>query len=263
MLTTATNPGAFNPIRPKSWKRILKTTLQKLLALSFRDAINYFLSELINKINRYRSKASFYCNICHTASPYFIHIANKLRIKWNSACPVCNSRQRHRGLQEVYKSFKPGMRILHFAPEPVFYQVFKTGNFQYETADYFLKDVDHTNADIQNLNMPDSTYDVVLCNHVIEHVADEGAALASVCRILKPGGQAYITLPGDFRREKTIYFKDLTFNGHYRDYGRDTINRMNRYFSSVDVVDLVVFNSRYNLPMGITPGIDWLFICTK
>lgn len=263
MATTRNNPGAFNPIRPKSWKRILKTTVQKSIALSFRDAIHFFLSEMINKANRHRSKPSFYCNICQTASPYFVHIANKLRIKWNSACPVCNSRQRHRGLLEVYKEFKPGVRILHFAPEPVFYKIFKGGNFQYETADYLLQDVDHINADIQHLKMPDSTYDVVLCNHVIEHVADEDAALASMWRILKPGGQAYITLPGDFRRAKTIYFTDLTFNGHYRDYGNDVVNRLKKYFSFVEVIDLVVFNNRFDLPMGLTPGIDWLFKCTK
>lgn len=263
MPTTINNPGAYNPIPPKSWKRIVKVTFQKSLSLSLRDAGNYFISEAINKLNRWRSVPRFYCNICCQASPYFIHVANRLRIKWHSACPVCNSRQRHRGLLEIYKEFEYGKRILHFAPEPVFYKLLKSGAFQYETADYFLNDVDHPHTDIQHLRMPASSYDIVLCNHVIEHVPDENAALINICRILKTNGKAFITLPGDFRRKRTIYFNDLTFNGHYRDYGHDVIDRMKKYFSSVDVLDLAIFNNRYTLPMGITPGIDWVFICTK
>ena len=43
--------------------------------------------------------------------------------------------------------------------------------------------------------LPDASADAVLCTQVIEHITDHEKAAAELCRVLKPGGHAVITVP--------------------------------------------------------------------
>ncbi|MEZ4944365.1 MAG: class I SAM-dependent methyltransferase [Cyclobacteriaceae bacterium] len=198
---------------------------------------------------------------------FFYAHANDLHVTYNSICPNCNSRSRHRGLVFVYsdilKSTDQITGILHFAPEPIFYNIFKgKPTLEYQTADLFLEDVD-LKEDIQNLTISDCKYDLVLSNHVIEHVPDDEKALSEMSRILRSGGKAIITIPGDFRRDKTIYFNHLRYNGHYRDYGLDVLTKLKKHYKSVEMIDMHKFNRAID---GQNHGIrkaDMVFVCAK
>lgn len=261
--TTRVNPGAFNPMPAFTYKRVLKGVASKILKGEFNDSLNFTISGFANLLHQSRKKPRFFCNICLKQSSYFIHISNPWRIKWNSACPNCNSRPRHRGLMEMYRQFEPGGRILHFAPEPIFYSLFKNHTWEYLTSDHVLSDVDLPGQDIQKLDIPENSFNIILCNHVIEHVPDDDRALQEINRILKKGGRALITIPGDFRRQNTVCFPDLRYNGHYRDYGKDFHEKVQKFFQTVEVIDLNSMNSRYDLPLGIAPESDVVFICWK
>lgn len=50
-------------------------------------------------------------------------------------------------------------------------------------------------GDAAQLPLGDGTVDVVACLEVIEHVARPDRVLAEICRVLKPGGQAYLSMP--------------------------------------------------------------------
>lgn len=50
-------------------------------------------------------------------------------------------------------------------------------------------------GDIQRLDVPDSTFDVILLNEVLEHVPDDSLALKEAYRVLKPGGLAIVFSP--------------------------------------------------------------------
>ncbi len=50
-------------------------------------------------------------------------------------------------------------------------------------------------ADSEHLPFPDSSYDVIVSNHVIEHVHDARRHLAEISRVLRPGGVAYLATP--------------------------------------------------------------------
>ena len=53
-------------------------------------------------------------------------------------------------------------------------------------------------GEIHELEIPDSTYDKVICTEVLEHVEQPEKILDQIRRVLKPGGTAVITLPNDY-----------------------------------------------------------------
>jgi SAM-dependent methyltransferase len=52
-----------------------------------------------------------------------------------------------------------------------------------------------TRFDVLHMPFPEKTFDAIICNHVMEHVADDAVAMAEVYRVLKPGGWALLQVP--------------------------------------------------------------------
>lgn len=266
--STAFNPGAFNRVELPTFSKWIFKSIILLRRLNFRKFFFYVPAELLNLVNIHLGrKTRFHCNVCQHSSSFFLHHANELGIAWFSICPNCNSRSRHRGLFFIYTKIvdelKESISVLHFAPEPVFYPLLRNkALIRYHTSDFFLQDVDFK-EDIQNLSFPDATYDLILCNHVIEHVPDDDKALKEIGRILKPKGKAIITIPGNYKRAVTVPFKHLRYNGHYRDYGLDVIKKMERHFQHVQMVNMHIFDeAEGHARFGIRP-FDLAFICNK
>ena len=218
---------------------------------------------ILNYINQYRGRNRFHCNLCQLDLSFFLHTSNHNGIIFNSICPHCSGRKRHRGLYELYNIILKEIlnpNILHFAPEPVFYKLFDSYN--YIKADLDLLDVD-LKLDIQNIDCDDNSYDLILSNHVLEHVLDDMKALNELYRILKPKGLAIITVPGNWKRKETIKFSIPKYNGHYRDYGLSFITEIEKIFYQVESIDLYKYNNNYRLPIGLTCKHDLAFICQK
>ena len=128
------------------------------------------------------------------------------------------------------------LKVLHFAPEQAFYKLFRNQkNIDYTTTDLFspLADV---KADICNLPFSDNSYDVILCNHVLEHIPDDTKAMQELYRVLKPGGMGIFQIPQDLKRE-TTFSDDSIINqkeraaifgqyDHVRIYGRDYFDQL-------------------------------------
>ncbi len=92
--------------------------------------------------------------------------------------------------------------------------------------------------DIQAIDRPDGAYDFVACSHVLEHVADDHAALNELLRILKDDGLLWLVVPDPFREART---RDWGFakpkkHGHYRVYGADFAERLMRYLPDQPVL---------------------------
>ena len=133
---------------------------------------------------------------------------------------------------------------------------------QVVTTDLHRTDVDRTGEDIQALTLADDAFDLVICNHVLEHVPDDRAAARELARVTAPGGQAVISVPGDWSRATTVTFADQAFNGHHRDYGTDVVDVLRSAFAEVDVVLLADLERQADLPgrPGLRPD-DRLFVC--
>jgi len=163
-------------------------------------------------------------------------------------CPTCKSISRHRFLYlYLYKnkvfSKTTQIKILHFSPEKAFYDIF----INHPCIDYYpvefnpefgshrnikLRDV----VDITNIQYSDDTFDIIICNHVLEHVNDF-VAMNELLRVLKKdGGQAFIMVPTFENLERTLENPEYNtpelraeFYGqhdHVRKYGRDFSERL-------------------------------------
>lgn len=169
----------------------------------------------------------------------------------NVLSPSTLSLERHRLLWLYLKRetdfFTRPAQLLHFAPEQAFYKRFrKLRNLQYTTTDLNspLADV---KADICDLPFEDNQFDVILCNHVLEHIPDHLKALSELLRVMKPGGWGIFQVPQDLNRDATFEDPGITdpeerrrlFGqyDHVRVYGKDYFDILKSAGFEVEAVD--------------------------
>ena len=127
-------------------------------------------------------------------------------------------------------------KVLHMAPEQCFLDRFKKLNhIDLITADLYSPIVD-VKADICDLPFEENSFDIIFCNHVLEHIKDDKKAIQELYRVLKPGGFGIFQIPMDYSREKT--YEDFTITSpedrakhfgqydHVRIYGLDYFDRL-------------------------------------
>lgn len=169
----------------------------------------------------------------------------------NVLSPSTLSLERHRllwlYLQNETDFFTAPKKVLHFAPEQAFYKRFrKLQHLDYVTTDLNspLADV---KADICNLPFNDNEFDVILCNHVLEHIPDDTKAMQELFRIMKPGGYGIFQIPQDLSRETTYEDDSITDKkqraqifgqyDHVRIYGRDYFEKLRSVGFKVEEAD--------------------------
>ncbi|MDZ7607323.1 MAG: methyltransferase domain-containing protein [Cyclobacteriaceae bacterium] len=160
----------------------------------------------------------------------------------NALCPSSLSLERHRlmwlYMKEKTNFFSARIRLLHIAPELCFIEKFrKMENLQYLTADIEspLADV---KMDVHKIPFEDGAFDVVFCNHVMEHVDDDILAMSEIHRVLNHGGWALIQSPVYMELPETIEDRSVTDpkererlfgqSDHQRKYGRDYGDRLRK-----------------------------------
>lgn len=122
-------------------------------------------------------------------------------------CWRCGSHGRHRA-QWLFFQSRPELlgntrALLHFAPEWNMRRRLSTvGHLRYVTADLDQPDVD-LHLDLTAADLPDASFDGVICSHVLEHIPDDAAAMRELCRITAPGGWCLIMVPLDVDRAET------------------------------------------------------------
>jgi len=96
----------------------------------------------------------------------------------------------------------PGHRLLHLAPEPLFDPVFaRLPGVERVTAD--LHAPADLRLDVSDMDLSDSSFDLILCSHVLEHVPDDRAAMRELHRVLAEDGLALVLVP--YRPGVTTY----------------------------------------------------------
>jgi SAM-dependent methyltransferase len=195
-----------------------------------------------------------YCLYCGHTFSKFLHegvkspVFKKYRVagggyKLNVQCPHCYSVDRSRLLYLFFKLrtevYKKPSRILHISPNKEIASVLRgptieqiVGSIEPEMYSEF----DPVYLDVQSMDLPDNSFDVVICCHVIEHVDDDRKAMREIFRVLKPGGFAVLQVPFALNLDKTIEDRGLKTDkerkikfgqvDHVRLYGRDYLAKL-------------------------------------
>ncbi len=169
----------------------------------------------------------------------------------NVLSPSTLSLERHRLLWLYLKNetdfFTAEKSVLHFAPEQCFLKRFRSlKNLKYTTTD-LLSPIADVKADICDLPFEDNSYDVILCNHVLEHIPDDTKAMQELYRVMKPGGYGIFQIPQELDRAVTFEDDSITDRDerakifgqydHVRVYGRDYFDKLRSIGFKVEEVD--------------------------
>ena len=158
----------------------------------------------------------------------------------NALSPGTLSLERHRQmwlyLQNETDFFTKNYKVLHIAPEQEFLRKFKKmKNLNYISADLFSPIVD-VKADILDLPFQNEEFDIVICNHVLEHIEDDAKAMSELYRVMKKGGWGILQVPMKNSLAKT--YEDFSIKDpkerqkhfgqydHVRWYGMDYFDRL-------------------------------------
>ena len=57
---------------------------------------------------------------------------------------------------------------------------------------------------LQKLIFPNNSFDLIICNHVLEHVLRDDLAISEIYRVLKKNGMAFLMVPVDNTLEKNL-----------------------------------------------------------
>lgn len=225
----------------------------------------------------------YQCPICESRFRDFYPIGLELPVlrkykvigagKRNAGCWNCNSSDRERlvylyvkNLEEIKGQKK--IKILHIAPERgVMAMLSQIKGLEYIGADKFTEGYNYpegvVDVDITNIPYEDNSFDLVICNHVLEHIPDDKKAMAELYRVLKPKGKALLQVP--FSTELDTTLEDFTVTDpkdrervfgqfdHVRLYGADYHKRLEEVGFNINKIDFLSENPSFE-KYGINPN---------
>ena len=200
-----------------------------------------------NNANKAIQGNAVYCPLCQSKFAYFAPFGSPER--QNARCHKCGSLERHRLLWKYLNektnlfSTQEKVKVLHFAPERALYNLLTEYNhIEYVPCDLSPDRYKHggkvaiVKADITDIPFEADTFDVVLCNHVLEHIPDDRKAMSEMYRVMKKGAWGIFQVPIDYSRKET--YEDFSITSpeerikafgqydHVRWYGQDYKDRL-------------------------------------
>jgi SAM-dependent methyltransferase len=262
----------------------------------FRNMLNKLKKSLpislkwkLKKIKYFGKK--HYCNVCNSNINRFLSggsdepVIEKLKIIGSGYheydyCPICKASYRQRLVKvyfDEYHILNQYIKILHVAPEESFFQILKKGYKNYicgdlepERYNYYA---DPVKLNLTSLQFADNSFDLILCNHVLEHIPDDAKAMQELYRVLTAGGLAILQVPISLKLTET--FEDCNIatpeerlekfgqKDHVRIYAMDYIERLREAGFSIEIktaMDFSYLSFFKQLELDINEN---LFICRK
>lgn len=154
------------------------------------------------------------CPVCEKSFSKFLSYGSAVAHRENVLCPYDLTLERHRLMWLYLKNesdfFQKRKKVLHIAPEQCFHAKFKSmENLDYTTGD-LVSPIADLHFDLHNIPLENDLFDVVFCNHVLEHVDDAMQCMQELYRVMKPGGWGIMQVPQDFNRETTYEDPSIT-----------------------------------------------------
>lgn len=215
----------------------LKNYIKRNIPLSYKASL---LNIKHISLGVYYTGNRFECSCCGWRFRQLLTYGNPARS--DAQCPRCRSLERHRWLmlylrQKIASSPKR-QKLLHFAPASALgnklanhSKIAYYGTDVINASQYDL----HLQMDIHQLAIAPESIDIIICNHVLEHIPDDHLAMRELFRILKPKGWMIASVP--IRLDQPTY-EDATIQSpqarlkaygqhdHVRFYGYDFPDRL-------------------------------------
>ena len=183
---------------PERARRLLGKTVRRVRFYYYRTAAALFPGRVTLRCPCCGTRCRSFAAGEYQEHPELYDGARYDGIRQDVICPVCGALPRHRILADWCDNHREELQsasILYFAPEYSMMCWMKRNNISCTTADLFARA--ELKLDIQATGLPDGSFDMVFCNHVLEHVDDYRAALEELHRILRPGGHLICSFPMD------------------------------------------------------------------
>ncbi len=191
-----------------------------------------------------------HCPVCERSFRKFLSYGSSVAHRENVLCPYDLTLERHRLMWYYLKNHSTfftadNINLLHIAPEQCFHRKFKKQkNLTYTTGDLESPIAD-IHFDLHKIPLDNESFDVVFCNHVLEHVKDDHQCMKELYRILKKGGWGIFQVPIDYNRDVTFEDPSITSEkdrethywqkDHLRLYGKDYPKKLEKAGFKIDV----------------------------
>ncbi len=231
----------------------MKSKLKKYIP----SALGYKIKEIRQKIlGFYYSGTNYYCPFCKKSFRKMLTGGSKHPVleekqiigsgyRQNCVCPKCLSTDRDRliflYLKEKTNIFSEKLKVLHISPSISLKKFISslpnidyTTGIKYHEGFYYSKN--SAILDITDIPFKNNEFDIIICNHVLEHILDDKKAMTELFRVLKPDGWAILQVPISHILKTTYEDKNITTTkerekyfgqfDHVRIYGQDYIKRL-------------------------------------
>ena len=241
--------------------------MYKFLKLTYRVIYNRPRKKILSKINKFGKQK--HCNVCNNS--FFNYIPYRGGAKdiscflieldmigsdvENFSCPYCGAHDRTRHIflffekLNFWKSFEH-KRVLHISPEIHLYNKIQEINYE----EYIKGDIDANRyeniknmqrVDLTQINFPDNYFNIVMANHVLEHIPNYSLALNEIYRVLDKDGVAVLQTPYSNLLYHTIEDPNINTDelrlkyygekDHYRIFGLDFFESLKNAGFNLDV----------------------------
>ncbi len=181
-------------------------SLKKIIRRLIPNKVLYTIEPGLRSFFALSKKGSQHeCLVCHFKNKEWVILENNDKL-----CPNCGSLSRDRRLWEIISTdyLTQVHSILDFSPSRSLYRKWKNiQNKDYHASDLSGDFISEYEYDITKIASPDSSFDLILCYHILEHVTNDIAAMKELFRILKPTGTILIQTPfkkGEIYEDETI-----------------------------------------------------------
>jgi len=209
-------------------KEYLKSFLKTLrlyhpLQSAYRSALSGIRKQYLRlSWSKYKSRG-YQCNFCGATyekfvpeypSPDIATAINKNSViagfGENVYCPNCLSKNRERLIKAVLQTYLPidGKKALHFSPEKHLYNFIKrlASVITIDITPGFYRNIDKNirQADATSLPFADGVFDILIANHILEHIPEDQTAMKEMYRVLNDKGLAILQVPYSETLDTTI-----------------------------------------------------------
>lgn len=264
----------FYPLFDKEMKKLynyLLNTLPRPLLIR----LSYVFKRIAPIV--YKGK-KVHCPVCDKSFRKFLSYGSSVAHRENVLCPYDLTLERHRLLWLYLKTktdffTRKEINMLHIAPEQCFHKLFKKQkNLNYVTGDLESPIAD-LHFDLHHIPLEDNRFDVIFCNHVLEHVEDDAQCMRELYRVMKPGGWGIFQVPLRYSMPKTYEDPSITDpkerelhfhqKDHLRLYGLDYSDRLKAAGFEVEEYD---FRKDYTTEQSNhyrIGAMEILYVCRK